>query len=366
MKSKIAFVSADSFVDVDMPILKEINESFDITWFCIKKENARYSDYLLDSFAKSINIDLKIVSLKGRRRSLRNFKTYWTLFSSLKFSSYDLIYFEYMGDPYSFFLSLFIPRSKKIFAIHDVLLHSNFSSFTNRILHYSVPYSFKYIHTFSKTQNDLLKLKYHKRNSFVIPLSKKNSGIINSNRPNIENGLRLLFFGGIHSYKRLDVLINAIEKLGDEIDVSLTIAGKGPDWEKMEDLIKTKSLYNLRIGFIPTESIPDLFNSHHFIVLPYQDVTQSGPLFDAFNFDLPAIVSDQPGFLEFLVDNETGFVFETNSVENLASLIRYLSSMQQNDYEELLLKLNKYSEKYTSSIVAKKYSEMFSSIKKLN
>lgn len=364
MKPKIAFVSADCFADVDMSILGEINKAYRITWYVVMKENARYPVDLLNSFAQKLGIELKIVLLKGRRRSLRNFQSYWSLFKELRFSGFELIYFEQIGDPYSFLFSLLISRSRKIYGIHDVRLHSNYCSFSNKVLLYIIRYSFKYIHVFSNTQKELLRLESQRRNAFVIPLSKKNSGIMNSSRPKVENGLRLLFFGGIHSYKRVDVLIKAIERLADDVDcsVTLTIAGRGPEWEAVKGLMQSDKLYNLIIDFIPTNDIPNLFNSHHFIVLPYEEVTQSGPLFDAFNFNLPAIVSDQPGFLEFLVDGKTGFVFKTNSVVDLYDLIKRLSRLEQEDYELLIANLKDYSQKYDSSFVAGQYSEMFAKV----
>lgn len=361
MKLKVAFLSADSFVDVDIPILDKLNLEFDITWYVILNRNPRFSIEYLQSFAENKNIRLKVIELKKRRRSIVNFPSYWNLFKDLYLSNYDILYFEYLKDPYSYLFSLFFSKRRKIFGAHDVLQHSNSSSISNKILHHAVLSSFTYVQTFSEAQKSYLKSKVHQQNAFVIPLSKKNAGVINTSRPNIDKGLKILFFGGIHSYKRLDVLIDAIELLikRDNCNIYLTIAGNGPDWDNVKDNLKNKKFYDLRIGFVPNSEIPDLFNTHHFIVLPYQDVTQSGPLFDSFSFNLPSIVSDQQGFVEFVIDGKTGFVFQTNSIESLSSLLLEISQIDNQGYEKVVNELNIYTDKFSSKFIASLYSNMF-------
>jgi len=363
MKREVAFVSADFFVDVDMPIIPLINNDWKVSWYVVMKEKSRYSKESILQFATENKINVEVVQLSGRRRSLRNLGAFVALYKKLYSKKFSVVYFEYLIDPYSFFLSLFLSKNKKIYAVHDVIPHSNKLSFSHNLLHNLLFLPFKFFHTFSKSQNLLLEQKVNK-SSFVIPLSKKNSGISRVTKCSINQELKVLFFGGIYSYKRLDILIRAIEIAASKTTkkISLTIAGSGPDWDNAKEFIINKDLYNLVIGFVPQDSVADLFESHHFLALPYQDVTQSGPLFDAFNYNLPVIASDQEGFKEFVSDGETGFLFKTNSFENLGELISEISSFDEEKYENIRSMVSNYASRYNPACVANEYVNMFDSV----
>lgn len=58
---------------------------------------------------------------------------------------------------------------------------------------------------------------------------------------------------------------------------------------------------------IDDEEIPELFTKSDYLVLPYEDVAQSGPHMIAYNYNLPVIASDIDGFKERVVDGENGF-----------------------------------------------------------
>ncbi|MGC3978513.1 MAG: glycosyltransferase family 4 protein [Paludibacteraceae bacterium] len=243
--------------------------------------------------------------------------------------------------------------------MHDVKSHSNFTSGSYHFFLDLRLKTFTHIQTFSESQSSCLKKKYGKK-SFVIPLSKKDSGVSTVQRLSVEDGVKFLFFGGVHQYKRLDVLILAFEKLlSTNKNVSLTIAGKGPHWEYCSQLINTKHKYNLKINFIDQTEVPDLFMSHHFLVLPYQDVTQAGPLFDAFNYSLPVITSDQPGFKEFVQEDIAGFTFQTGVVEHLAEVMYNCTCLANDQYRTLVEKLREYACSFDKTKIAQRYLQMF-------
>lgn len=363
MKKEVAFVSADFFADVDMPIIPLINKQWKVSWYVVMKEKSRYSRESIMQFAVDNEINVEVVQLSGRRRSLRNLGVFVGLYKKLYSKRFSVVYFEYLIDPYSFFLSLFLQKNKKIYAVHDVVPHSNKLSLSHKLLHNLLFLPFRFFHTFSQSQNLLLEQEV-KKSSFVIPLSKKNSGVSSVVKCAIDQELKILFFGGIYSYKRLDILIRAIEIAASKTTrkISLTIAGSGPDWDNAKEFIINKSLYNLIIGFVPQDSVADLFESHHFLALPYQDVTQSGPLFDAFNYNLPVIASDQEGFKEFVLEGETGFLFTTNSFENLADLILEISAFDQEKYENIRSTVSEHASRYNPECIANEYVAMFDNV----
>lgn len=363
IKKKIAFVSTDFFADVDMPILPIVAEKYNIHWFVILSNKARFDSSFLLNFAANNNIILTVYKLNGRRRNLSNTKLYLRIFFDLIRGRFDVVYYEYIMDPYTFLLSLFISRNKKILALHDVAPHSNFEPKSQIFLLKLAIFSFSKFQTFSKSQAEFLKTLYKKK-SYVIPLAKKESGSFTNIRPIYAKHIKLLFFGGIYSYKRLDLLIQAFENVlrFNNCHVTLTIAGNGPDWVNCLQYIKTPSYYQLRIEFIPQNDIPNLFNSHHFLLLPYKDVTQSGPLFDAFNYNLPAIASNELGFSEFINDGVTGFLFETNSLSSLIQILDKCLKLTEDDYNTISSNLKEFSRFFNNDNVARKYIEMFNDI----
>ena len=167
----------------------------------------------------------------------------------------------------------------------------------------------------------------------------------------IEAHCRLLFFGLIEYYKGLDLLIESIEALVDEgfTNFSLTIAGKGTHWPQCETLIRSSRHYDLRIRYIPDEEIPGLFAGHHFIVLPYRDASQSGPQMISLEYSLPVIASDVDGLSEFIVNEESGFIFSRvpgQSLHTLTDRLRQCLTMSDQHYTGMRQRLSEWKQQH--------------------
>ncbi len=152
-------------------------------------------------------------------------------------------------------------------------------------------------------------------------------------------GLRkkvLLFFGFIRPYKGLDVLIAAFRSIARECpDVSLLIVGQS--FYPREDEADTKDRFlqglpkddplRSRIvwidRYVPNEEVGRYFAVADVFVAPYLSVTQSGPLNIAYAFDKPIIASDLPAFRECVGVGESGYLFETGNVDDLAKKIEW-------------------------------------------
>ena len=138
-----------------------------------------------------------------------------------------------------------------------------------------------------------------------------------------EEPIRFLFFGHIRRYKRLDILIEAFQRLraAGTAPIELHIAGACDEWGRYQDMIGADSNIITRVEFIPTVDIPSLFGSCHYVVLPYQDIAQSAVLPLAFQYGKPVIVSDIEGLRQSVVDGKTGFFFQTESVDHLSAVM---------------------------------------------
>jgi glycosyltransferase involved in cell wall biosynthesis len=206
---------------------------------------------------------------------------------------------------------------------------------------------------------------YPGKNVFFAPIALINFGKSDFILP--KDQVVFLFFGYIRDYKRVDILINAankvFEKTGNKFKVR--IFGFCSDWEKYEGLIKYPEIFELRIESIPNEDIPRLFEEAHYFVMPYQDLAQSATLTVAFNYNLPVIASDIDSLKEFIIDGKNGFLFEKGSIESLASVMMSLMDIDEKGYMKIRKNLAEYVEKnYSTESIVKLYVDYFESINK--
>ena len=114
---------------------------------------------------------------------------------------------------------------------------------------------------------------------------------------------------------------------------------------------------------IDDEEIPELFTKSDYLVLPYEDVAQSGPHMIAYNYNLPVIASDIDGFKERVVDGENGFLFKRNNLESLIETIVKVVKLNGDKYLALKERLRDYTEtNYSVKSVAEKYIDYFNAI----
>jgi glycosyltransferase involved in cell wall biosynthesis len=137
---------------------------------------------------------------------------------------------------------------------------------------------------------------------------------------------RVLAFGKWGTYKRLELLIEAFEKIVTKSPaLELIIAGgdhpKTPGYvNSVAERVKYNSLIRF-VGYVPEESIPALFQTASLTVMPYtSSAGSSGVAHLACQYGLPILASDIEDFRELaeyeLVSME---FFTANDVESLAS-----------------------------------------------
>jgi glycosyltransferase involved in cell wall biosynthesis len=139
----------------------------------------------------------------------------------------------------------------------------------------------------------------------------------------------ILYYGAIKSYKGLEYLVEAFQQIAERGDYRLLIAGeqkKGYEdyWRAIQQAIGRHPSHPKvlqRIEFIPDAETEAYFKAADIAVLPYTDIFQSGILFMAYNYGLPAIVTDVGSFSEDVVEGETGYVCRPRDPDDLARTI---------------------------------------------
>lgn len=145
----------------------------------------------------------------------------------------------------------------------------------------------------------------------------------------------------------------------------LTVAGACNEPEKYISMIGDCPVISCYFKRIADAEVPELFLKHDFLVLPYENVAQSGPLMIAYNYNIPVIASDIDGFKERMVNNENGFLFEVNNIESLKEILAKTVSLPANEYAEMKNRLKIFIDKnYSPKSILDKYISFFNSLVK--
>jgi D-inositol-3-phosphate glycosyltransferase len=142
----------------------------------------------------------------------------------------------------------------------------------------------------------------------------------------------LLFFGQIKDVKGLDVLLRGFA-LARAKDPSLHLLVGGRVWKTdfapYAELIERHALgphCTLHIRYIEDAEVPFFYLSADLVVLPYLRIYQSGVVLEAMSHGSAVLVSDIPGLLEAVDDDNTGFVFRSRDPAHLAQRIAEIFS----------------------------------------
>jgi glycosyltransferase involved in cell wall biosynthesis len=143
----------------------------------------------------------------------------------------------------------------------------------------------------------------------------------------------LLFFGNVAPYKGLEYLVEAMALLSrTSADYRLVIAGRvkncQPYWEAIQKQVSAIRPFVIEHSeFVPDAETEIYFKAADVLVLPYNQIFQSGVLCLGYNFGLPVIASDVGSLKEDIVEGKTGYVCAPRDPVGLAKGIeKYFAS----------------------------------------
>ena len=179
---------------------------------------------------------------------------------------------------------------------------------------------------------DILKNKYNVSNVTLIP---HGTFEVTTEQPNYnlpKGPLQIMTFGKFGTYKKVESMIEAVEKVrkSSGLDLEVVIAGTDnpnvPGYlEKVQE--DYKHVPQVRFtGYVEEYEVPILFKESAVVVFPYTSTTgSSGVLHQAGSYG-KAVVMPDLGDLALLVKDEgyKGEFFEPNSVDSLALAIEVL------------------------------------------
>lgn len=336
-KIRICWITTSFLLDVDIPIVPALQKDYDIDWIILSTNQNKESDIAL--IERTGCTKYKIVVDRGLFIHPKKIMFYKRLLTEIKQKNYDLYYFDFMGMPYFLpMLKMMLPMEKCILAAHNVKTPkgARYYWMAKPYMDYAVRI-FKNFQVFSQNQLELLSSIKKNANILYAPLCLKDYGKPTIDKP--EGPITFLFFGNIVAYKRVDILLKAVTILNAKgiSDFKVKICGycRPEQWKEYEALIKDHDIVETDIRRIPNEDIPNLFQSSHYFVMPYQDIAQSGAMTVALCYNLPIIASNLDTFKEYMNDGEDGYFFNQGDAKALAERMEYVLTNHNSIYSTL-------------------------------
>jgi glycosyltransferase involved in cell wall biosynthesis len=340
----ISWITADCFIDTDLPVIAELKNHYRILWQIVISRNGgiRYEDYvslLIPENGDTLTIEY--VREKYRRRDPRMLLSDIRVLKRAKSVNPDFYYVSGFMAPWGLpFIRLLLPVDKVVIACHNVSTPKGADK--SKVAELTMGFVLKHfnnIQVFSLNQKAILDGLHGNKNVLCAPHAPSDYGEPSLESTDRKDGIiRFLSFGIIRDYKRIDLLLEAACILYERgfKGFRVKIAGSCPDWaSRYSKYIKYPDLFELDIRRIPNEEVADLFAESDYFVMPYQDIAQSGALTVALRYNVPVIVSDIPQFHEFVEDGKTGLYFKSEDAGSLANIMQHALENHDSIYPEL-------------------------------
>jgi glycosyltransferase involved in cell wall biosynthesis len=355
MMLTVNYITRPWFLDVAVEFINEFKHQVNLNVILIiAPQTASYLGINQTDAAKYLNRTLKIEDVlhcenrerfypyfKGanvfckfeqhKETSLHNALSWHKLLKenkNLAFADFNVIESLSLADWY--FLIRF--RNKSLYYImHDPVPHTGEErGRTAKINNFYFPYIKGFI-TYSKFAANLFKNYYPKYASKLFTFSLPIYTSVNV-KPHQTIGKKMnkvVFFGRISPYKGVQLFYDAAASLISKFpNTQFFIAGKSTD-DYQPDFLSKNSHANIIIlnQFIDLDQLYAIMSDAQFCVLPYTDATQSGVIMTSYAFNLPVLVSNCEGLLEYCFDKEN-FSFLNGNVDDLAKKIENLLTNQ--------------------------------------
>ncbi|MGB2129390.1 MAG: glycosyltransferase [Flavicella sp.] len=219
---------------------------------------------------------------------------------------------------------------------------------------------------------DVLKKKYNKENITMIPHgSFETLEAPESSRSS--KIFKLLTFGKFGTYKKVEILIEAIKKINkaNSNPVELVIAGTdNPNTPGYLASVaeKYKEVSNIVFtGYVPEEKVASYFKESSLVVFPYTSTTgSSGVLHQAGSYGR-AMVMPKIGDLSLLIQSE-GYQACFYKLDDVNSLITAISKVMNNHYYRVQQEQHnfKVASSFSMDKITDRYLQEFENLNKLD
>lgn len=146
--------------------------------------------------------------------------------------------------------------------------------------------------------------------------------------PTNKVGRTFLYVGRLGPEKGIATLIKAASKA----QVPLRIVGIGPEEEKLQRLVEQLGSKVTFLGYLIGDALHHAIREARAVVIPsewYENAPIS--MLESYALGVPVIGAAIGGIPELIKTNETGLIFDSGSIDDLASALRYMSELSDAD-----------------------------------
>lgn len=160
--------------------------------------------------------------------------------------------------------------------------------------------------------------------------------------------INFIFFGRCLPYKGLDVLLKALSKLKNKTNNNIIIASSGISDRYLEIIRHHSKNINIQVynEWLDDCFLHELFSKSSCAILPYKEISQSGPILTSIGYKIPVICSNLDGIQEYLTHSVDSLHFKVNNSDELATCIDEFS-INEELRNQLTSGMNNTSEKFS-------------------
>jgi 1,2-diacylglycerol 3-alpha-glucosyltransferase len=224
----------------------------------------------------------------------------------------------------------------------------------------------------SKSVENIFKKYKIKKPIKILPTPLDLKILKKNKKPNKE--LTILHVGRICKEKRIDIILNAFEKLNKKIDSTLIITSDGPDRKRLEKLCKKLGIEKKVnfTGYISDKKLLKFYSKADIFVSASDTETQGLVILESMACGCPVIARNALGFKDFVQNKKNGILFnnEDDLIENIL-LVKddknFRNKLIKNGYETVRkFNISNYvktiEDMYRESLFKEKGSKTFSKI----
>ncbi len=150
----------------------------------------------------------------------------------------------------------------------------------------------------------------------------------------LQEGFYMLYTGRISRDKDLDIILYAFHILEKQFpNIYLLMAGDGPHKKDFQAHYRSKRI--IWLGRIKRETLPDIYSGCDLMLFPSTTDTFGMSVLEAQACGLPALVSNQGGPKEIIIDGRSGYVMSDSFPESWKDMIEKFINWKTEDPEAL-------------------------------
>lgn len=177
--------------------------------------------------------------------------------------------------------------------------------------------------------------------------------------PKLVTNKEFIYVGRLVEYKKVDVIIRALNIAYPKKDFKLNIVGKGAEKKLLEDLARDLQIEKNIVfhGQIDREKAFDLMRKSFCFTMVSENETFGMVYLEAMLAGCITIASKKGGIDGVIENEKNGFLSEQGNVKELADIYKRLEIMKSKEIKEIRDNAIKTALKFKDSILAEKYIE---------